>query len=167
MFEEGIGEFLDLAGVHLSVFTTEIFLHDPVVAHYDVPLGIKCCNNVSRLDGLFCQCCSLFGESDVVVLVFEECQDQQCISSCWHVCQCCSDASSSRITLSMHAMWMCILPEGFDWDLPDFSPCSMMLIKCSPYVAWNMNVMGFFANGLIFLSSSMDCGAGLRILYFA
>ena len=27
--------------------------------------------------------------------------------------------------------------------------------------------MGFFANGLFFLSSSMDGGAGLRILYFA
>ena len=37
----------------------------------------------------------------------------------------------------------------------------------SPYVAWNMNVTVFFANGLIFLSSSMDGGAGLRILYFA
>ena len=72
-----------------------------------------------------------------------------------------SDASSSRITSSMHAMWMCTLPEGFDWDLPDFSPLSMMLIKFSPCVAWNMNVMGFFANGLIFLSSSTDCGAGL------
>ena len=31
MVEEGIGEFLDLAGVHLNVLTTETFLRDPVV----------------------------------------------------------------------------------------------------------------------------------------
>ena len=84
----GIAELLDLAVVHLNVFTTEIFLHDPTVTPYGGSLGIKCCNNVPRLDGLICQCCSLFGESDVVVLVLEECQDQQSISSCWHMCQC-------------------------------------------------------------------------------
>ena len=39
MFEEGIGELLDLAVVHLNVFTTEIFLHDPTVTHYDGSLG--------------------------------------------------------------------------------------------------------------------------------
>ena len=89
IIEEGIGEFLDLAGVHPNVFTTEILLHDPVVAHDDVPISIKCCNNILRLDGLLCQCCSLFGESDAVVLVLEECKDQQCISSCWHMCQSC------------------------------------------------------------------------------
>ena len=36
-------------------------------------------------------------------------------------------ASSSRITSSMHAMWMCTLPEGFEWDFLDLSPFSMML----------------------------------------
>ena len=43
----------------------------------------------------------VFGELDAVVLDLEKCKDQQCISSCWHMCQCCG-ASSSRITWSMH-----------------------------------------------------------------
>ena len=59
IFEEGIGEFMDLGVVHLNGFTSERLLHDPVVAHYDVPIRIKCCNNIIRLDGLFCQRCLL------------------------------------------------------------------------------------------------------------
>ena len=39
IFEEGIGEFMDLGVVHLNVFTSERLLHDPVVAQYDVPSG--------------------------------------------------------------------------------------------------------------------------------
>ena len=120
MAEESIGEFPDLGVVHFNSFTTEKLLHDPVVAQHGGTVRFICCNNILRLDGLICQCCSLFGESDAIVLVLEECKDQQCISSCWHM---------SRITSSMHAMWTCVLPVGFNWDFPGLSPFSMMLMS--------------------------------------
>ena len=88
IIEEGIGKFADLGVVHLVIFITEMLLHDPLVARHDAAIRFKCCNNVPCLDGFVCQRCSLFGESDAIVLVLEECKDQQCISSCWHMGQC-------------------------------------------------------------------------------
>ena len=75
MAEESVGEFTDLGVVHLNIFTTEKLLHGPVVAHHGATIRFICCNNILRLDGLFCQRCSLFGESDAIVLVLEECKD--------------------------------------------------------------------------------------------
>ena len=100
MLEEGIGEFADLGVIHLEVFIIEVLHHDPLVARHEAAIGFKCCNNVSCLDGFVCQRCSLFGESDAIVLVLEECKDQQC--STW--VNAASDSSSSRMTSSMHAM---------------------------------------------------------------
>ena len=61
MAEESIGEFPGLGVVHFNIFRTEKLLHDPVVAHHGGTVRFICCNNILRLDGLICQCCSLFG----------------------------------------------------------------------------------------------------------
>lgn len=73
-------ELVDLGLALFHIFSFEVLLHDPKVLLQELPISIERRNDVLRLDVMFCQCGTFFGESDAVMIVLEEGEDQQGIS---------------------------------------------------------------------------------------
>ena len=66
----------------------------------------------------------------------------------------------------MHAMWMRTLPEGFDWDFPDFEPVLHDADQLISICCMEHKRDGLLRERLD-LSLFFNGGAGLRILDFA